>query len=135
MNTCNFIGNLVRDPKNGTTNGGVSFARFSIAVARSYSGADGKREVDFLPVVAWRGLADNVAKFCKKGSKVAVTGALTTRNYEDKSGNKRTAYEILAERVEFLPSAGKKDDDVEAVNAGGKAPTNKSLDDDGDLPF
>lgn len=135
MNKIILIGNLTRDPESTVTKNGTNCCRFTIAVNRNYSDADGNREVDFINIIAWRSLSDRVVRYCHKGSKVAVTGQLNVRNYEDKGGNKRTAYEVLAESVEFLPSAGKKDDDVEAVNAGGKAPTNKSLDDDGDIPF
>lgn len=134
MNKVILIGNLARDPEARATANGVSFCQFSVAVPRTYSGNDGKKEVDFLPVVAWRSLSDNVSKYCRKGSKVAVVGQLTMRSYEDKNGNKRTVYEVLAESVEFL-SSGKRDEGGNAASAGTKTATSNSLDDDGDLPF
>ena len=69
MNKVILIGNLARDPEARATANGVSFCQFSVAVPRTYSGNDGKKEVDFLPVVAWRSLSDNVSKYCRKGSK------------------------------------------------------------------
>ena len=78
MNKCIFVGNLTRDPEAQTTPNGVSFCRFTIAVNRSYSNSNGEREADFINIVAWRGLADNCAKYLSKGRKVCVCGNLQT---------------------------------------------------------
>lgn len=102
MNKVFLIGNLTRDPELTTTPSGVSVCRFSIAVTRMYTGADGERKTDFFNIVAWRGLGENVAKYTKKGKKVAVTGSIEIRNYEDSTGAKRTAVEIVAHDIEFL---------------------------------
>lgn len=102
MNKCIFIGNLTKDPESQKTNSGVDVCRFSIAVNRTYTNSNGEREVDFINIVAWRGLADNCAKYLKKGSKVCVVGQLQNRTWEDKDGNKRTATDIMAEDVEFV---------------------------------
>ena len=59
-------------------------------------------EADFIPVVCWRGLGENCAKYLKKGSKVGVSGSINVRRYEDKSGSKRYVTEVLADEVEFL---------------------------------
>ena len=103
MNKCIFVGNLTRDPEMGSTNSGISYCRFSIAVNRTYSNANGEREADFINIVTWRGLADNCGKYLQKGSKVCVCGQLQTRTYEDKNGQKRKAVEIQADNVEFVP--------------------------------
>ena len=102
MNKCIFIGNLTRDPEYQNTGSGVSLCRFSIAVNRSYSNANGERETDFINIVTWRGLADNCSKYLFKGSKVCVVGQLQNRTYEDKDGNKRYMTDIVAEDVEFI---------------------------------
>ncbi len=104
MNKVFLIGNLTRDPEMNTVSTGVSVCRFSIAITRRYVGADGNREADFINIVTWRGLADNCAKYLKKGSKVAVCGSLQTRSYENKEGVKVNVFEIVAEEVEFLTS-------------------------------
>ncbi len=101
MNKVFLIGNLTRDPELAETNSGVAVCHFSIAVNRSFSSADGERQTDFFNVTAWRGTAENVAKFCKKGSKVAVSGSIQIRQYDDQQGNKRTAVDIVAQEVEF----------------------------------
>ncbi len=104
MNKCIFIGNLTRDPEFQTTGSGVSLCRFSIAVNRTYANANGEREVDFINVVTWRGLAENCNKYLTKGSKVCIVGSLQNRSYEDKDGNKRYTTDIVAEDVEFISS-------------------------------
>lgn len=102
MNKVMLIGNLTKDPELTTTNNGVNFCRFTIAVGRNFTSADGEREADFLPVIAWRSQADNCYKYLKKGSKVAVIGSVQTRNYEASDGTRRYVTEIVAESVEFL---------------------------------
>lgn len=140
MNKVFLIGNLTRDPELTETSGGVSVCHFAIAVNRNYTSADGERQTDFFNVTAWRGLADTVARFTKKGHKVAVSGSVQIRNYEDNQGVKRTAVDVIAQDIEFLTSksASSGDDfyDAPAPSAPAKKkPTLQSFDDDGDIPF
>lgn len=109
MNKVYLIGNLTRDPDMRATQMGVSVCNFSIAVNRRKS-ADGTQQTDFFNIVAWRQLADLCGKFLMKGKKVAVTGSIQTRTYEDKSGAKRTALDIVADEVEFLTPMGEAPD-------------------------
>ena len=102
MNKICLVGNLTNDPELRSTGSGISVCTFSIAVNRRFANQQGEREADFIPVVAWRGLADNCARYLARGRKVAVTGSLQTRRYEDKEGKKRTAFEVVADDVEFL---------------------------------
>lgn len=104
MNKVFLIGNLTRDPELSQTPTGVSVCRLSIAVGRRFSNAEGGRETDFFNVTAWRGNAENCAKFLKKGNKVAVAGSIQVRNYERQDGSKGTAVDIVADEVEFLTS-------------------------------
>ncbi len=146
MNKVFLIGNLTRDPELSETSGGISVCRFAIAVNRNYSGADGERKTDFFNVTAWRGLGETVARYAKKGNKVAVSGSVELRNYEDSQGIKRTSVDIIAQDVEFLSPRGssngadagyESDMPVQggARNGGAKKPTLQSFDDDGDIPF
>ncbi len=144
MNKVFLIGNLTRDPELTETSGGVSICRFAIAVNRSYSGADGERKTDFFNVTAWRGLGETVSRYAKKGNKVAVSGTIELRNFEDSTGAKRTAVDIIAQDVEFLTPRGGSEGsgyeaDMPAAPAGGnrnsKKPTLQSFDDDSDIPF
>lgn len=102
MNKVIEIGNLVRDPELAQTPSGTAVCKMTIAVNRNYTNASGEREADFFSVVAWRGLAENCAKYLSKGKKIAVCGQLQTRNYDDRDGNKRYVTEIIADDVEFL---------------------------------
>lgn len=102
MNKVLLVGNLTRDPELVQTAGGVSLCRFSIAVNRMYSNAEGERETDFFNIVTWRGLADNCGKFLAKGRKVAISGNLQNSSYDDKDGIKRYRTDVVAEDVEFL---------------------------------
>ncbi len=104
MNKVYLIGNLTRDPELSTTTSGVSVCRLSIAVGRRFANADGERETDFFNITAWRGTAENCAKFLKKGNKIAVSGSIQTRNYERADGTKGFAVDIIADEVEFLSS-------------------------------
>ncbi len=109
MNQINLIGNLTADPEMAATSSDI-FCRFSIAVNRSYGGAE--RKTDFFNCVAWRGLGETVSKYTKKGSKVRVTGSMEMRDYEDSKGIKRTAYDVVCREVEFLTSRSSSEDEV-----------------------
>ncbi len=98
MNKVFIIGRLTDNPVQRQTPSGVSVTNFTVAVNRRFN----KDQTDFIPVVTWRGLADTCAKYLVKGQQIAVTGELQTRKYEDNAGNKRTAFEISAEDIEFL---------------------------------
>ncbi len=144
MNKVFLIGNLTRDPELTETSGGVSVCHFAIAVNRTYTSSDGERQTDFFNVTAWRGLADTIAKYVKKGSKVAVSGSVQVRNYEDNQGVRRTAVDVIAQDVEFLmtrnPQSGDDFYDAPAPTPtpaapARKKPTLESFDDDGDIPF
>lgn len=101
MNKVILIGNLTRDPEASTTPNGVSVCKFSIAVGRKFADAQGNRETDFFNIVAWRGLAENCAKYLTKGKKVAVIGQLQNRSWEQ-DGQKKHITEIMADEIEFL---------------------------------
>lgn len=103
MNRAVIIGNLTRDPELRTTREtGLSVCSFTVAVSRRMANQSGERPADFIPVVAWRGTAENCAKYLQKGSQVAVAGAIQTRNYEDDMGARRYVTEIIADEVKFI---------------------------------
>ena len=102
MNKVILIGRLARDPEMRTTPSGVATTSFTIAVQRNYANAQGDREADFISCVAWRKQAENIAKYCTKGSQVAVDGRIQTRNYDAQDGTKRYVTEVIADNVSFL---------------------------------
>ena len=109
LNYIVVMGRLTHDPELRKTASGVSVASFSVAVDRDFSQQDGKKETDFLDVVAWRNKDEFAAKYFTKGRMAVVSGRLQIRNWEDKEGNKRRTAEILAENIYFGDS--KKEDD------------------------
>ena len=104
MNKVYLIGNLTRDPEMRSTSTGIPVCNFSIAVNRRKR-ADGQQETDFFNIVAWRQLAELCSRYLAKGRKVAVSGSIQTRTYEAQDGRKRSAFDIVADEVEFLSSA------------------------------
>ena len=115
MNKAIIIGRLVRDPEMRTTTSGVNSTTFTVAVSRNYTNPNGERDTDFLNCVAWRKQAENIAKYCTKGSQVAVEGRIQTRNYDAQDGTKRYVTEVIADNVTFLSS-----------RAGGQIPESSS---------
>ena len=102
LNSVTLMGRLVADPELKTTQNGTSVASFRLAVERNYQpkGA-AEKQADFIPCVAWRQTAEFIGKYFAKGRMIAVEGSLQSRNYEDKNGQKRTAIEVIVERVHF----------------------------------
>ena len=107
MNICCFVGRLTATPELKNTANGTSVCSFSLAVERRFKDADGKPIVDYIDFVAWKHTADFLCKWFDKGTRVAVTGELQTRMYEDKDGKKIKVSEIIANTIEFAD--GKRD--------------------------
>ncbi|NPV52181.1 MAG: single-stranded DNA-binding protein [Firmicutes bacterium] len=118
LNKVILIGRLTDVADLRYTQNGTPVATFDLAVNRPTVGQDGKREADFFRVVCWNKLAENVSQYTGKGSLVAVVGRLQTRKYQAKDGTNRTAYEVVADSVEFLDHRKPED----AANAGQDVP-------------
>lgn len=144
MNQFFFIGNLTKDPEVRTTNAGIKVCNFTIAINRRMKN-NGEQQTDFFNIVAWRQLAELCEKYLSKGKKVAITGSIQMRNYEDKNGIKRTAVDFLADEVEFLSPADKgarkemeyRAEERIAITQEGNAPADPGFTqvDDSELPF
>ncbi len=104
LNKVILTGRLTATPELKTTTGGVSVATFSIAVQRNYKNADGSYGTDFINIVAWRNQAEFISRYFEKGQLITVVGSLQSRNYEDKNGNKRTAFDVVVEEALFAES-------------------------------
>ncbi|MBR1416860.1 MAG: single-stranded DNA-binding protein [Bacilli bacterium] len=105
MNKVILIGRLTRDPELRTTPSGVATTTFAIAVDRNFVNQQtGQREADFINCVAWRKQAENISRYCNKGSQVAVEGRIQTRNYDANDGTKRYVTEVICDNVTFLGS-------------------------------
>ena len=104
LNVVALMGRLVADPELRHTPSGVATCTFRIAVDRNFVRQGEERKADFIDIVAWRQSAEFVCRYFRKGNLIAVNGSLRTRNYEDKNGNKRTAYEVVADNIHFAES-------------------------------
>ena len=104
LNHIDIMGRLTRDPELRYTAQGAPVTSFTLAVDRDYQSGGSERQTDFIDVVAWKATAEFVSKYFSKGSMAIVTGRLQIRDWEDKNGNKRTAFEIVAEEVSFCGS-------------------------------
>ena len=98
MNIVSICGRLTNQPELKTTQSGVSVCSYTLAVKRPKV----KDVTDFLNVVSWRQGGEYIAKYGHKGDMVAVSGVLTTRQWEDNNGNKRTSYEVVSDTVELV---------------------------------
>ena len=105
MNSVQLIGRLTRDPEVRYTDGGVSIARFSLAVERRFKQENGA-DADFINIVSFGKTADFIEKYFHKGMKVALNGRIQTGSYTDKDGKKVYTTDVIAENVEFCESKG-----------------------------
>lgn len=101
LNRVVLVGRIVRDPELRRTNSGTSVTSFTVAVDNPIR-TGGEKSTSFIPCTCWSKTAENVAKYCLKGSLVGIDGRLSQRSYEDKNGQKRSVVEVTAENVQFL---------------------------------
>ena len=129
------MGRLTRSPELRNATSGVSVASFTIACDRDYKGADGERETDFVDVVAWRQRAEFAGKYLEKGRMVVIEGRWQMRDYTDRDGNKRRAWEVLADNIYFADSKRTDGGSTQTTPAPASGGFEELDDDDGQLPF
>lgn len=117
MNNVSLMGRLTADPELKTTQNGISYCRFTVAVNR-YS-KDGEDTADFISCVAWRSTAEFICKYFLKGSKIALSGSIQTGSYTDKDGRKVYTTDVNTDKIFFCES--KKDGNSENNTKSGKA--------------
>ncbi len=136
-----LTGRLTADPELRYTPNNIPVTSFSIAVSRRYKAGE-ETQADFINIVAWRQAAEFVTKYFQKGSMIGIEGSIQTRRYVDKEGKNRTAFEVVANNVQFVeskrdsaaaPSAGEAP--AAFTNAGANDFTDLSGETDDDLPF
>jgi len=124
MNTWSGIGRLGRDPEVRNTGSGKSVTNFAIAVDYGFGE---RKQTSWIPIVAWEKTAELAAQYLVKGSQVAVEGRLQQRTWEDKNGNKQSVLEVVANRLDFLTKAEKRQPQAE--------PAYEPTVSDEDIPF
>ena len=133
INKVILIGRLTKDPElNHVGAKGTARVSFNLAVDKYENGA---KSADFIPVVVWGASAENLAKYCSKGSQIAVSGRISTRTYDAQDGTKRYITEVVADLfngIEFLSKSnvGTQQNNDTHMGFDGIAPV-----DDGDMPF
>ena len=130
-----LTGRLTANPELKTTPNGVSVCSFDIAVDSGYGD---NKQTNFIKIIAWRGSAEFVTKYFQKGNMIGIEGSIQTRKYQDKNGNNRIAFEVVANNIQFVES---KKDDAEQPQADPLTEFAQNNADfvkistDGDLPF
>ena len=137
MNNIGLLGRICGDLELKTTNNGVSVVSFTLAVDRSYTPKGQEKQTDFIPCVAWRNTAEFIAKYFKKGQRMAVQGSLQSRKYTANDGGQRTAYEVVVDNAFFCESKNEPSVEMQAaVSGNGFTEVDISVDEDmSDLPF
>lgn len=135
LNKVILIGNIANDLELKQTPAGVSVVSFRLAVNRQRT----KEKVcDFIDIVAWRQTAEFITRYFKKGKPISIVGALQTRSYTDKNGNKRNVTEVVADEAGFVES---KSADASTTDAAPSyadtdtAPKFEAVSEEDDLPF
>lgn len=102
-----ITGNVVRDPELRATSGGTQVCSFSVAVNHNYvQNGEKKEQVSYINCSAWGKAGEIIAQYAKKGTGILVSGRLSQRAFEDKTGVKRSTTEIVVEDFNFLGGAG-----------------------------
>lgn len=128
-------GRLTSDPELKLTQSGVAVTSFSIAVDRK-TAKDAEKKTDFISIVAWRGTAEFITKYFRKGSSICIAGNIQTRSWETQDGSKRYATEVIADEAYFVESKASSDrNNQEAAITPITTPELEDLSDDDDLPF
>lgn len=106
MNKVCLIGRLTAKPELRYTGSNIATTRFTLAVNRSFTNAQGQREADFINMLAWRKTAELICNYFDKGSLIGIDGRIQTGSFDDKDGNKRYTTEVVVENVYFIESKG-----------------------------
>ena len=140
LNKIFLQGRLTRDPELRRTGSGTAVTSFSLACDRDFKSQSGEKETDFIEVVAWKNTAEFVSKYFSKGRMAVVEGRLQIRDWTDKTGNKRTTAEVVADNVYFADSKRSESNDNQKENF--NALSGRVSDDfvpaseeDGEIPF
>ncbi len=107
MNVVCLMGRLTADPEIRKTPSGISMCRFSVAVNRQFSNANGERQADFINCVAWRQTAEFISRYFRKGNMIGLNGSIQTSTFTDKeTGKNRTSFDVVVNNAYFAESKG-----------------------------
>ena len=147
LNKVVLCGRLTADPELKQTQNGIAVVSFTLAVNRRFSrGADGQNnsQADFISCVAWRQTAEFISRYFKKGSSLCITGSIQTRTWNDNTGAKRYATEVVVDEAMFVDSRSDSAGSASYVpdaygspsfSSGSETPNFEEIKTDDDLPF
>ena len=138
LNHIVLMGRLTRDPELRRTGSGIAVASFTLAVDRDFKGPDGRRETDWLQIVAWDAKARFAQQYFRKGQQALVEGRLQVRDWTANDGSKRRACEIVADNIYFDGPKAAPASEGNAEEATLPPPVQTPMEDMGDgepLPF
>jgi single-strand DNA-binding protein len=120
VNKVILVGRLGRDPETRYTSGGQAVANFSVATDETFKDRNGEKQkrTEWHKIVVWAKLAEIAQQYLKKGSLLYLEGRIQSREWQDKEGQKRTSFEIVATNFRML---GGRSDGAAAATAGGGA--------------
>ena len=118
-NKITLMGRLVAAPELKTTQNGIPYTRFRIAVNRRFHSKDEENKVDFFNATAWRSTAEFICKYFGKGSMIMLDGEMQTQQYEDRNGNPATWYDVAVDRVCFTGEPKKENGNNGGYNRSG----------------
>lgn len=119
MNNVQLLGRLTKDVDVRQANGGITVARFTIAVNRSFKNTQGEREADFISCVAFRQTAELIARYFHKGSLIAVDGRIQTGSYDNQQGQKVYTTDVVVNNFYFTESRSSQNNGGYQSNDGG----------------
>lgn len=141
INKAILIGNVGNDPEVRHLEGGTPVANFSLATSETYTNRNGEKvtQTEWHNIVVWRGLAEVVEKYVKKGTQLYIEGRIRTRSWDDREGNKRYTTEIVCDVLQMLGRRGDSNDNNQQQASETSSATNVdtpiSNEPDDDLPF
>ena len=114
LNQAVLVGRIVREPEIKELENGTKVSNITLAVPRAFKNVEtGVYDTDFVDCVLWKGIAESTVEYCKKGDLVGVKGRIQTNTKEDENGDKKTFMNIVAEKVTFLSSKSKENQEQE----------------------
>lgn len=125
MNNVVLVGRLTEDPKVNEVISGKKVTSVVIAVTRNYKNSNGIYETDFIKCILWNGIASNTSEFCHSGDVIGIKGRLQSSEYDDENGKRHFVTEVIAERVTFLSSKPKEEQEEKVVKNEVKKSSNK----------
>ena len=139
MNNISIVGRITKDIELQTTNSGIEFTRFNVAVQSEFKTTDGERKADFFTCIAWRENAKNIAKYFKKGYPIGIMGSMNSRSYEKEDGSTQNIWELNVKNFSFVGSSSEENEEKQTTKSK-KSKSQSELTpiddiDDDDLPF